>query len=90
MSQTNEEEEWHQCHFCGEWVKDGKEANGKRHWLSDCRPDLVKHEIGDVCTWAFRREDLHNVENTTCYAYQDHDTHKWTDKHEHFYKDGPM
>lgn len=21
-----------------------------RHWLSDCRPDLVQHDIGELCT----------------------------------------
>jgi hypothetical protein len=87
---SESEEEFHTCHFCGEYVKDGKDAMGERHHLSDCRPDLVEHEIGDTCTWAFRRQDLHNQENTTCYAYQDRHTLKWTDRHEHFWPDGPM
>lgn len=93
--ELNDEEEYHQCHFCGTDIKDGKEYNGKRHWLSDCRPDLVEHEISDTCTWAFRRNPELNQgksykQEETCYAYQNHDTQKWTDKHEHFYKDGPM
>lgn len=88
------EEEYHQCHFCGTYVKDGKESNGKRHWLSDCRPDLVEHEKGALCTWAFRRDpELYPKEKfkeeQTCYAYQNLDN-EWTDKHEHFYADGPM
>lgn len=95
-----EEEDWHQCHFCGEYVNsDGYEHSGKRHYLSDCRPDLVEHEIGDLCTWAFRREPIENKrtggvieplpQEETCYAYQDGDR-KWTKEHIHFYPDGPM
>lgn len=83
------EKEYHQCHFCGEYVKDGKDTKGERHWLSDCRPDLVEHEIGDTCTWAFKRDDSKYKPQDTCYAYQNTDL-EWTDKHEHFYKDGPM
>ncbi len=88
-------EEYHQCHFCGEYVDiAGLDAQGKRHFLSDCRPDLVEHEIGELCTWAFQRSNPDFPENSTCYAYQ---TNKgteidqaWTDEHKHFYKDGPM
>lgn len=89
MLSTNEDE-YHQCHFCGEYVKDGKDPKGERHHLSDCRPDLVEHEIGDKCTWAFRRREPDFKEENTCYAYQDSGTLEWTQKHEHFYKDGPM
>jgi hypothetical protein len=46
------QDEAHNCHFCGTVVKGGYEANGKRHWLSDCRPDLTEHEPGELCTWA--------------------------------------
>lgn len=94
MTNTTEEE-YHQCHFCGEDVKDGKGTKGERHWLSDCRPDLVEHEPGNKCTWAYRRNpELYPSEKfkeeDTCYAYQNHSTLEWTDKHEHFYTDGPM
>jgi hypothetical protein len=84
------EEDFRQCHFCGEYVKDGKESDGKRHWLSDCRPDLIEHEIGDTCTWAYMRKEENFREENACYAYQNHETNEWTDKHEHFYTDGPM
>lgn len=91
-------EDYHHCFFCGEYVHSGLEFNGTRHHLSDCRPDLVDHEIGEICTWAFRRnpefkrmkdetEDF--PENRTCYAYQN-DNQQWTDEHVHFYPDGPM
>lgn len=83
MAETN----WHQCHFCGEYVKDGKDPEGKRHWLSDCRPDLVEHEIGPLCTWHDKRTE---TEPYPCYAYQDRETRDWTNEHKHFYKDGPM
>lgn len=94
-----EYKEGHRCHFCGEELDhEGKEHTGKIHLLSECRPDLVEHEIGDDCTWAFRREPL--VKNgeviqlalppeETCYAYQDPDR-KWTKEHKYFYPDGPM
>ena len=86
-----DEDEFHTCHFCGtEISKDGKEYDGTRHYLSDCRPDLVQHEIGDTCTWAYRRKEEGFKENDTCYAYQDRETRKWTDEHKHFYPDGPM
>jgi hypothetical protein len=89
---------WHCCHFCGELVKDGYDSNGNKHFLSDCRPDLVKHEIGPTCTWHIYTEEqtkLHGnkweakPQEQTCYGYQDHWNQKWTDKHEHFYTDGP-
>jgi hypothetical protein len=92
-------EEYHNCHFCGEYVKDGKEYNGTKHWLSDCRPDLVEHEIGELCTWPYRREALTKSngevlpplpENETCYAYRSDDRGTWTNEHTHFYEDGPM
>ncbi len=97
---------WHTCHFCGQEVKDGyeDEAKTKRHWLSDCRPDLVEHEIGEICTWAYRRDPTYNInphtqepypENSTCYAYQSTEESPpyktiWTNEHTHFYPDGPM
>lgn len=41
----------HMCHFCGTEVIHGYEHDGTRHYLSDCRPDLVEHEQGKFCTW---------------------------------------
>lgn len=80
-------DDWHPCHFCGTNVKEGFENNGERHWLSDCRPDLVEHEIGETCTWGY--QDKHkNSQN--CWAYHNLFTLKWTDKHVHFYREGPM
>jgi len=100
------ETEAHQCHFCGTWVKDGYsvEEDKNRHWLSDCRPDLVEHEIGRLCTWAFRAlsDDAGTIDNEQiqrdllCYAFEwmgdETNDHKrtWTDQHIHFYPDGPM
>lgn len=69
----------HICHFCGtELTHNSKESSGKRHWLSDCRPDLVKHEPGELCTWPHRNPP-------DCYAY-DHPAQT----HINFYTDGPM
>ncbi len=90
--------DWHQCHFCGEYVKYGYTIPGKRHWLSDCRPDLVEHEIGPLCTWYIYTEEqtkLHGnkwkakPQELTCYAYQN-SFRDWTKEHKHFYTDGPM
>lgn len=92
--------DFHNCHFCGEYVsKRGYDPKGERHYLSDCRPDLVEHEIGELCTWAYRRKEEFKIdhknggyayqEKDTCYAYQD-DNRQWTNEHTHFYPDGPM
>lgn len=78
----------HHCHFCGEYVINGYTYKGERHYLSDCRPDLVKHEIGKDCTWSYQIGEIPDSE--ICYAYLNHGTNKWGDKHIHFYKDGPM
>jgi len=79
----------HRCHFCGADLDHGSYSyeNGLRvrHWLSDCRPDLVEHEPGEICTWVYDPDRKYN-----CYAYQDRATNAWTDEHEHFYPDGPM
>lgn len=94
---TYEEEGWHTCHFCGEYVnKEGFDPRRERHYLSDCRPDLVEHEIGETCTWSIYAPafaESHGLkpkpQEDTCYAYQDRDQ-KWTKEHIHFYPDGPM
>jgi hypothetical protein len=83
-----EDEGWHNCHFCGDIVsKRGYDTEGQRHFLSDCRPDLVQHEPGPTCTW-------HGLElreaTQDCYAFQDRRTNAWGDEHIHFYSDGPM
>ena len=77
----------HTCHFCGEWLDDNScEYNGDRHWLSDCRPDLVAHEIGETCTWSYATDV---PRERRCYGYQD-EQRRWTKDHVHFYPDGPM
>lgn len=100
MSETTEKHEWvsksdectkcnyddHRCHFCGENLDhESYDPQGNRHWLSDCRPDLVKHEPGELCTWPHR-----SAEDINCYALQDRNTHEWGPDHIHFYPDGPM
>lgn len=87
----------HRCYFCGadlthdsyETHYDHKAQQNRRsrHWLSDCRPDLVEHEIGDKCTWPWR------TDGPTCYAYSSgypHAEENWGTEHKHFTKDGPM
>ena len=86
----------HICHFCGEntdhhgYTLNWKELRRERHWLSDCRPDLVEHEPGPLCTWPYRL-DPNNPQYdppNSCYAYQDRATNEWGTEHRHFYSDG--
>lgn len=88
--------EYHNCHFCGEFVSGGFTVRAEeKHWLSDCRPDLVQHEPGPTCTWWYwveMYEGPHQPQ-TICYAYQDGSgptPWPWTNEHTHFYEDGPM
>lgn len=73
--------------FGTQWI-----STKKRHWLSDCRPDLVEHEPGETCTWSedLTREGAPIPIESTCYAYQNRDTREWGKEHKHFYTDGPM
>lgn len=79
----------HFCHFCGDPLNHNGYGNEKgekvRHYLSDCRPDLVEHEPGELCTWHGLKE---HGDGPDCYAYQDRKTNKWTNEHKHFYSDG--
>lgn len=58
----------HRCHFCGTDLTHNSYEHGssvdaplKRHWLSDCRPDLLPHEPGELCT-------------STTWCYGNHET----------------
>lgn len=108
----------HLCHFCGTELDhnsyetvpvttDGGRTGGwgkKRHWLSDCRPDLVEHEEGPTCTWwtMTRPEFLQKLRDDgkehlaeryegqpICYAYRDRDSGEFGTEHKHFYPDSP-
>ena len=84
------EEDATTCHFCGTYVKNGYEIGPdrrNRHWLSDCRPDLVEHEPGEICTWS---GCALTSQPKNCYAYQNRFSNKWEDEHKHFYPDGPV
>ena len=93
----------HRCHFCGEDLDhESFVSGGRRHWLSDCRPDLVEHEPGSLCTWPLMgygttswtdaQVDEFNEKHgrPSCYAYEDRETREWGTEHIHFYRDGPM
>lgn len=41
----------HRCYFCGEPLShDGWDFEGNLHDVAFCRPDLVEHEPGPLCT----------------------------------------
>ena len=87
------DDDWTTCHFCGTYTNaEGFEYNGDRHWLEDCRPDLVEHEIGPLCTWPIFEapyEHLNEELNRPgCYAYQNSFTLEWGTEHIHFYPKG--
>lgn len=84
------EPDYHNCHFCGEYVANGYTSKNERHWLSDCRPDLVQHEPGETCTWWNLTFADGSTKEPNCYAFQDRDTQQWGDEHKHFYPDGAM
>lgn len=109
MSQIACDCDRHICYFCGEYLDHNSYAyeNGEkvRHWLSDCRPDLVEHEEGPTCTWwnmtrpeflqKLRDDDKGHLADRyeghpSCYAYQDFGTQEWSTEHKHFHRDGPM
>jgi hypothetical protein len=85
------DDEWTTCHFCGtETNALGFEYNGKRHWLEDCRPDLVEHDEGPLCTWPPYTEEKYLYLNDEhprpgCYAFQDRASLEWGTEHIHFY-----
>lgn len=86
--------DFHNCHFCGEYVANGYDVAGARHWLSDCRPDLVEHEPDpDKCSWWYKKD--RESEGPYCYAFQKREglpysKWEWTDEHIHFDEDGPL
>lgn len=85
------EPDYHNCHFCGEYVANGYNTKNERHWLSDCRPDLVEHESGPTCTWhGLAHADGKPAHEPDCYAFQDRVTRNWTNEHKHFDRDGAM
>lgn len=44
----------HTCYFCGAYLDhESYDTDGNLHDVAFCRPDLVEHEPGPTCTWAF-------------------------------------
>ena len=57
----------HQCHFCGDdLTHSGHDSSGVLHDVAYCRPDLVDHEIGDLCTWPDKPE-MNKYREPGCY-----------------------
>lgn len=98
----------HVCHFCGTeldhqsysylYSKEAGETVRERHWLSDCRPDLVEHELGPTCTWWYKMEMTDMYEQPVdprqlCYGFQEKflgGDKGWSSEHIHFFEDWPM
>lgn len=60
----------HRCHFCGADL-DHTGWDGKNdHTLAFCRPDLVEHEPGPLCTWP---DDPELNEYRQPWCYWDHE-----------------
>lgn len=77
----------HKCHFCGSDLTHNSFSSERdpetgiwglrRHWLSDCRADLVEHAIGSDCTWSFITEEFleklrHEGKDVLLEMYQKH------------------
>lgn len=42
----------HRCYFCGSDLDHvGYDTDGNNHTVEFCRPDLVEHVAGPLCTW---------------------------------------
>lgn len=42
----------HMCHWCGDFLTHSShDLEGNLHDTAYCRPDLVGHEPGEICTW---------------------------------------
>jgi hypothetical protein len=52
----------HKCYFCGEELThDNYDYSDNHHTVAFCRPDLVEHEVGELCTrpgeWCYWNHD---------------------------------
>lgn len=42
----------HHCHFCGSDLDhETYDTDGNHHTTAFCRPDLVEHPLGELCTY---------------------------------------
>lgn len=57
----------HLCHWCGEYLThSGHDTEDIYHDTAYCRPDLVEHEPGKLCTWPDHPE-LNKYREPGCY-----------------------
>lgn len=73
----------HTCHFCGEYLDhEGWDGGGNHHTVAFCRPDLVEHEEGPLCTWPLITEPGYEYLNEKMNrpgCYWDHENHRLRD-----------
>jgi hypothetical protein len=68
----------HRCYFCGEYLShDGYDPQGNLHDVAFCRPDLVEHEPGPLCTWP---DDPELNEYREPWCYWDHENNRLKEK----------
>ena len=64
----------HACYFCGtDLDHTGHESGGIDHTVEYCRPDLVEHDAGPLCTWP---DDPEANEYRDPWCYWDHENNK--------------
>lgn len=57
----------HECNWCGEGLTHSlHDSDGEYHDTAYCRPDLVDHEPGDLCTWPDKPE-MNKYREPGCY-----------------------
>ena len=61
----------HRCHLCGEDLDhEGWDSGGNEHTTAYCRPDLVEHDPGPLCTWP---DDPEANEYRVTWCFWDHE-----------------
>ena len=67
----------HVCHFCGEPLDhEGYDPAGNLHDVKFCRPDLVEHEEGSLCTWPSTGDKELDIKLGRPNCYWDHVNNK--------------
>ena len=67
----------HRCYFCGEDLDHvSYDVEGNLHDVAYCRPDLVPHEPGPLCTWPSTGDPVLDEELARPECYWDHENNR--------------